>query len=164
MDVPEISRDLPGDSGAREAGALGTGGRDVGGAGFEYAGRRIVGAAAADWETIFSRQIRGGRAHWLESGFFRLQLAAAANLQKIRRGLFCDAEDGVERYESAAVQAFLVAIAGWQQSAGVFSARLRSRNRAGAAGRGCGASAAAGPGAAGDDASFWRGRSRRRPD
>ena len=44
----------------------------------------------------FQREIRRGRAHRLESGFIRLQLAAAANLQKIRDGLFRHAENGVE--------------------------------------------------------------------
>src|ERR1700689_4560449 len=110
MDVPEVSSDLPGDSGPREAGALGTGGWDVGGTGFEYAGRRIAGAPAADRQKILPREIWRGRAHRLESGFLWLQLAAAANLQKIGRGLFCDAENGVERYQSAAFQLF------WWQS------------------------------------------------
>src|SRR5271156_494200 len=164
MDVPEISSDLPGNSGAREAGSVGTGGRDVGGTGFEYAGRRIAGAAAADWEAILPRQVRSGRAHRVESGFIWLQLAAAADLQKIRRGLFCDAEDGLERHQSPALQAFLVGIAGWQQGAGLFSARLCAGDRAGTAGGGRGAGAATGSGAAGDDASVWRGRSRRRAD
>src|ERR1700728_2752938 len=90
MDVPEISRDLPGDSAARAAGALGAGWRDVGGTGFEYAGRRIAGAAAADRQKILAREIWRGGAHRLESGFIWVQLAAAANLQKIGRGLFVD--------------------------------------------------------------------------
>src|SRR5580704_8659089 len=122
MDVPEISSDLPGNSGAREGGALGAGGRDVGGTGFEYARRRIAGAATADWEAIFPRQVRRGRAYRVESGLIRVQLAVAADLQKIRRGLFCDTEDGLERHQSPALQAFLVGIAGWQQGAGIFSA------------------------------------------
>ena len=70
----------------------------------------------------FREKFGDGRPHRLESRFFRLQLAASANLQKIRRGLFCDAKDGVERHQSAALQVFLVAVAGWQQSSGVFSA------------------------------------------
>ena len=58
-------------------------------------------------------------------GFVRLHVAASADLQEERRGLFRDAEDDVERYQSAAVQAVLVGVAGWLEGAGVFSARLR---------------------------------------
>src|SRR5271169_137970 len=103
MDVPEISGDLPGNSGTRETRALGAGRRHVGRAGSEYAGRRMAGQAVADWQKILPRKIRRRRAHRLESRFFRLQLAAPANLQKIGRGLFRDAKDDVERHQSAAL-------------------------------------------------------------
>ena len=44
--------------------------------------------------------------------------------KKSWRGLFCDAEDDVERHEPDAVQAVLVGVAGRVEGAGVFSARL----------------------------------------
>ncbi len=46
----------------------------------------------------------------------------AADLQKERRGLFRDAEDGVERHESTPVQVFLLGIAGRLEGAGVLPA------------------------------------------
>ncbi len=63
--------------------------------------------------------------HRLEPGFVRLQLAVAANLQKVRRRLFRHPENGVERHESAALQIVLVAVARWQPRAHLLPARLR---------------------------------------
>jgi alpha-mannosidase len=48
-------------------------------------------------------------------------------IYKVGRGLFCDAEDGVERHEQVAVQAVLVGVAGRQQGVDLFSARLWKR-------------------------------------
>ena len=44
--------------------------------------------------------------------------------KKVGHGLFCDAEDDVERHESVSVQALLVGVAGWVEGALLFSARL----------------------------------------
>ncbi len=82
------------------------------------------GAATAGGQALVQAGLWRGCAHRLESGFVRIHVAASADLQEERRRLFCDAEDDVERHESAAVQAVLVGIAGWIEGAGVFSARL----------------------------------------
>ena len=113
----------------REARPLGIGRRHVGRAGPEYAGRRIAGAPVARGQALLQGEIRRGCAHRLESGFFRLQLAAAANLQKVRDRLFRHAKNGLERHQQIAHEAFLVAIAGRQPRAHLFSARLCERNR-----------------------------------
>ncbi len=52
-----------------------------------------------DREALLQRQIRRRRAHRMESGFVRLQLATAADLQEVRYRLFRNAEDDVERYK-----------------------------------------------------------------
>ena len=65
----------------------------------------IAGAVAAGGQALFPEGVWRRCAHWLESGFVWLQLAAAADLQAFGRRLFCDAEDDLERYEPASVQA-----------------------------------------------------------
>src|SRR5208283_312324 len=107
MDGGEISRAVRGDSPAREGRPLGDRGGDVGGAGPEHAGRRIAGAAAPARQTLLPGKIRRGRAHRVEPRFVRLQLAAPADLQEIRRGLFRDAKDAVERYDEVPAQNLL---------------------------------------------------------
>ena len=72
----------------------------------------------------FQGPVRRRRAHRLEPRLLWLQLAAAADLQEVRRGLLRHPEDGVERHQPAALQALLVAVAGRQQGTHLLSARL----------------------------------------
>src|SRR5438874_8293683 len=96
LDGREISQDVRGDPPAGERGPMGTHWRDVGGAGLEYARWRITGSATTHRHTLLPPEIWSGRAHWLESGLLRLQLAASADLQKVRLRLFRYAKDLLE--------------------------------------------------------------------
>ena len=85
--------------------------------------------------------------------------------KKIGHRLFRHAEDGVERHESAAVQAVLVGVAGRKQGADVLPARLcEHESESGAAECGSGEGAGVCAGTDEHDGPVRGGRSRRRPD
>src|SRR6266403_3164153 len=115
LDGREISRLVQRNRTAGSRGALGSHRGHVGRAGFEYARRRVSGAANPRRQTLFSRQIRDRCENWVESGFVRLQLATAADLQKIRDRLFRDAKADVgARIYHFPLQTLLVGVARWQ--------------------------------------------------
>src|SRR5208282_5712853 len=111
-----------------ETGPLGDGWRNVGRAGFEYAGRRIACSPTARRQAVFQRQVWRRCADRLEPRLIRIYLAIATDLQEIRTGLFRDAEDGLERHHSVADEAVLVGVAGRQPRAYIFSSRLCERD------------------------------------
>src|ERR1035441_8722256 len=95
MDRRKISRHVQADRAAGPGRAMGGHWRDVGGARFEYAGRRITDAADPGRQALLSKPVRRGREDRMESGFVRLQRAIAADLQKVWHGLLCHAEAAV---------------------------------------------------------------------
>ena len=74
----------------------------------------------------YKQALRRRCAHRLESRFLRLHLAAAANLQEVRRRLFRHPEDDLERHQPASLQALLVGVARWLEGSHLFPARLRA--------------------------------------
>src|SRR4029077_13370047 len=95
LDGGRVSRSFQGDSAAGARGPLGSDRWNVGRTRSQHAGRRVSGAPDPRGEALFPRKIRSGREDWLESGFVRLQLAVAANLQEVRHRLFRDAKTHV---------------------------------------------------------------------
>src|ERR1700677_4308809 len=91
--------------------------RHVGRARSEHARWRVAGALAAPGQTLLSEAVRSRCPHRLEPRFLRLQLAAATDLQALRRRLLRHTENGLERHQSAPLQAYLVGVARRQQSA-----------------------------------------------
>ena len=88
-------------------------------------GRRIAGSADISREAIFQEKVRRGYQDRVESGFVRLQLAAAADLQKVGDGLLRDPKaDMGARIHLFPVQDVLVGGAGRQPPADLFPARL----------------------------------------
>src|ERR1700740_1815934 len=115
MDAGKISRPVQTNraTGERRTGGMHRG--DVGRAGPEYAGWRIVGVSDSGGQAVFPEEFRRGRKDRMESGFVWLQLATAADLQEVRNGLFRDPETALgARIHNLSLQAFLVAGAGWQ--------------------------------------------------
>jgi hypothetical protein len=104
------------------------------------------------------------RAHWLESGYVRVHLAAAADLQEVGHPLFRDAEDGLERNQSPAAQALLLAVSRRQQGADLLSSRLQQPDSANQSCPGLQRGQARRSWAALDDAPVRGGRPRGRPD
>ena len=70
----------------------------------------------------YKQALRRRRPHRLEPRLLRLQLAAPADLQKIRRRLLRHPEDDLERHQPAPLQALLVGVARRHQGPHLFPA------------------------------------------
>ena len=122
VDAGEISRSLSTDRKARETRAMGNHWRHVGRAGPEHAGRGVSGPPDSGGQALLSEDFWRGCEDRLESRFVRIQLSTAADLQKVRHGLFRDPETALgARIHHFPLQAVLVAGAGWKQTPHVFS-------------------------------------------
>src|SRR5579872_4638941 len=95
MDAGKISGHVRANKAAGERRSLGSHWRHVGRARSEHAGWRVAGAPDSGGQKIFSKKLRRRHQDWLESRFFRIQLAASANLQEIWNRLFCDQQTAV---------------------------------------------------------------------